>query len=668
MKEPTAPQGDREFELYRNLMEVPSTFEDGFSFTSLAGAIFIALLMVPGAMYMSLLAGMGVGPAAQWVTVILFIEVARRAHKRLKRPEIFVLFYMAGAAMATPFSGLLWNQFFVTSQAARASGVADQLPHWWAPADPLTEGGERTFFQLKWLPAIGLVIFTTVVGRLNNIILGYGLFRVTSDIEKLPFPMAPIGAQGIMALAEESEEKTGGEVDSWRWRIFSIGGALGLVWGFVYLALPTITGAFFRKPVLIFPIPFSDWTTMTSDVLKATPIGLSYDMGQLVFGMVLPFYAMLGSFLAWLATVVGNQFLYRAGILYSWQPSFKTLETLYANQMDFYFSFGIGLAIAIAVAGIVQAWRSHRRAKRRRQEGLAVGERAIPRSRGDMPWQLIVVVYLLTTAAYIVVSGFLLEGGYRGRNFPLLLVMLFYGFAYTPLISYVTARLEGMAGQSVEIPMVREAAFILSGYRGVEVWFLPVPLFNYGYMTVFYRQAELTGTRFWSIWKAELILVPTVLVASILFANFIWSIAPVPSAQYPYAETIWEYQANVQCIIYSSTLGQYSAFEEALNGWYIGAGAVVGLGFFAILGLLHAPVMLMYGFVRGLNMVGLPHVILPQFIGACISKFYFERRMGVKWRQYAPVVAAGFMCGQGLISVLSIGLTFLAKAVFQLPF
>ena len=56
-------------------MEVPSKFEDGFSWVSLIGAVFIALLMVPGSLYMGLLAGQGIGGATQWVTVILFIEV-----------------------------------------------------------------------------------------------------------------------------------------------------------------------------------------------------------------------------------------------------------------------------------------------------------------------------------------------------------------------------------------------------------------------------------------------------------------------------------------------------------------------------------------------------------------------------------------------------------------
>ena len=69
---------DKELDEFRRIMDVPSTFDEGFRWSALLGAIFVALLMVPGAIYMGLLAGVGIGGAAQWVTVILFIEVARR--------------------------------------------------------------------------------------------------------------------------------------------------------------------------------------------------------------------------------------------------------------------------------------------------------------------------------------------------------------------------------------------------------------------------------------------------------------------------------------------------------------------------------------------------------------------------------------------------------------
>lgn len=662
---------DKELEEFRNLMQVPSTFEDGFSWTALVGAIFIALLMVPGAMYMRLLAGQGVGPAAQWVTVILFIEVARRAHKTLKKPEVFVLFYMAGAAMGQPFTGLLWNQFYVQSQAATGMGIAQKLPHWYAPNDPNVLA-LRSFLDPAWYPALGMVIFSTILGRLNSTILSYGLFRIASDIEKLPFPMAPIGAQGITALAEQQTEEgkhgSGGEQQSWRWRVFSIGGVLGLSFGVLYLALPAISSALLGETITILPIPFVDWTSKTSSFLPAVATGLSLNLGQFVIGMVLPFFAMLGSFLGLVVTVVANPILYHLGRLPSWTPQDNTITTLFHNYIDFYFSFGIGVALAIALAGLYQIVKGMRAkaAKTRKQRELRIEveeESTMPPGRGDIRTRYVIATYIFTSLAYIIVSGFLINW-----HPGVMAVLVFFAYLYTPIISYVTARLEGMAGQVVAIPFVREAAFILSGYRGdVDIWFLPVPIADYGRRTVFYRQAELTGTKFWSIWKAELILVPIVMLASIFFAQFIWSLAEIPGPEYPYAEMMWELQAANQSVIFSSTLGRHSQFQEAFRADYILAGSVFGVLLFSLMSVLHLPIMLTYGLVRGLNQT-LPHTVLPQFIGALIGRYYFQKRMGLKWRQYIPVVAAGFSCGMGLITVFGVGINFLAKSVIKIPF
>jgi hypothetical protein len=653
-------------------MEVPSTFEDGFSWTALVGAIFIAVLMVPGAMYMQLLAGQGVGPAAQWVTVILFIEVARRAHKRLRRPEIFVLFYMAGAAMAQPFSGLLWNQFFRQSQSATAMGVAGKLPSWFAPQDASVLD-ERNFFNPAWYPVIGMVVFGQLTSRLNSALLTYGLFRLASDIEKLPFPMAPIGAQGITALAEQQEEEGGAEGDetreaAWRWRVFSIGGVLGLSFGAVYLALPAISSALVDTPITIFPIPFADWTPKTSGFLPAVATGLALNLGNFIVGMVLPFFAMLGSFIGLIITMVANPILHDFGILKSWTSSDDTVKTLFHNNIDFYFSFSIGIAIAIAIVGFYQVGKSLRAKVRAAKEKQAVrvemeADRGIPEGRGDIKPRYIIATYLVTSMTYIVVSGVLINW-----HPGVMYVLFFFAFFYTPVISYVTARLEGIAGQVVAIPMVREAAFILSGYSGgVKVWFLPVPLANYGAGTVFYRQAELTGTRFWSIWKTELLLVPIVLVSSILFAQFIWSLNPIPGPEYPFTERMWELQAANNCIILTSTLGRFSTFQKAFRWEYLFAGTSFALVLFIILWVVRLPVFLVYGVVRGLNQT-MPHSVIPQFVGALVGRYYFQRRMGLKWRQYIPVVAAGFGCGMGLITVLGVGFNFLAKAVIKIPF
>lgn len=660
---------DKELEEFRTQMEVPSTFEEGFTWTSLVAALFVALLMVPGAMYMQLMAGMGVGGAAQWVTVILFIEVARRARRMLPRPEVFILFYMASAVMANPFGGLLYNQFFAQSRAATGMGVAQELPHWFAPTDPEILA-QRNFFMPEWMPALGMVIFGVLLGRLNSTVLSYGLFRLASDVEKLPFPMAPIGAQGVMSLVEQQMEegpKRKAVASNWRWRVFSIGGMIGMAFGAVYMGIPAVSAALLGQPIVLLPIPFVDWTGNTSDWLPAVATGITLDLGQLVVGMVLPFFAMLGSAIGLVCTMAANPILWKLGVLTSWEAGDDTIRTTFKNNMDFYFSFGMGLSLALAIVGIWQVARSLRQSAVEKRKALERGETAAgvggpPKGRGDIPLPVIIGVYIFTSLCYILLSGWLVDW-HRG----VMAVLLFFAYLYTPLISYVTARLEGMAGQVVAIPFVREAAFILSGYSGVRIWFLPVPIADYGQQTVFWRQTELTGTKFTSVWKTELILVPIVLLSSILFAQFIWSLAPIPGPEYPFTEKMWELNAANSCIMYSSTLGRYSMFEQAFSPLNIGIGTGIGLAIYAVLGYLAAPVMLFYGLVRGLNQ-SLPHALILQFAGALLGRYYFAKKLGVQWRQYVPVIAAGFSCGMGLITIFGVGVNFLSKAVIKIPF
>jgi len=292
---------------------------------------------------------------------------------------------------------------------------------------------------------------------------------------------------------------------------------------------------------------------------------------------------------------------------------------------------------------------------------------SLPEGRGDLAGRWIALTYLVSSALYIGVSTWLLYLADGAIFWPVVWIMCGYAFLYTPVVSYVTARLEGIAGEVLNIPFVREATFIFSGYHGVAVWFLPVPLHNYGQATVLYRQSELTGTSFRSIWKSELLLTPIIIAGSLLFAHLIWHLAPIPSAQYVFAQELWEVTAAQQSIVLSSTLGGFTEFERAFNLSYVLWGLGIGTITFAAFAWFGAPVFFTYGIVRGLNQT-LPFAVLPQFLGALLGHFYFRRRLGLKWRQYTPVLFAGFSCGMGLVGMLGIGITFVFKSVFTLPF
>ena len=657
---------DPELEDFRRLLTVPGTFDEGFNITALLGTLFVALIMVPGALYMELVAGAGIGGAAQWVTVLLFVEVAKRANAKLTRAQIFILFYMSGMIMGRSVYGTpLFTQFLVQSDAALATGITQDMPTWIAPKNvPYLP---RTFLTRAWLPFLGLMVFREFFSRIDNAVLGYGLFRVTSDIERLPFPMAPVGAQGILAVAEQVEGAAKTSGTNTRWRMFCIGAGIGMVFGLVFMALPTITGAVFNRPLMVFKIPFADFTTYTEKFLPSVATGLSFDLGNFILGMVLPFFSMLGSFIGLIITFVLNPILYRHGVMRSWEPGQTTVQTIFSNNIDFYFSFQIGISLAIAFFGIWVAFSTMARSKRNKKFAADLkAQRAeiadISRRRGHVPLPLVLLTYAVTSSCYIVLCGFLIHWDWR-----VMLVLFFFAYLYTPLISYVTARLEGLAGQVIAIPFIRELSFILSGYQGIAIWFLPIPMANYGGQVVSYKQAELLGCKFTSIWKAQVLLAPIIILSTIGFSDFIWGLAKIPSTVYPYTMEMWELSAKNACLLYSSTLGEYSQFQEAL-GWgrflagFISAGVTMG-----VLGWFGAPTMLFFGVVRGLGQT-IPHSVVPNMIGALIGRFYFERRFGREWRKMIPVVSSGFFVGTGLISILSVGIVFLTKAISSVSY
>jgi hypothetical protein len=667
---------DKELEQFRDLMKPPDTWVDAFGLKAMIGGLFVGLIMTPASMYMQLVTGADIGSAAQWVTIILFMEVARRSFTQLSRPEIYILYYMAGATLVHSGlgQGLLWQQFIVQSEEMRKFGIVDKIPDWYAPKSPDVLGS-RSFFHPGWYTPIGLMGLSMLLNRLDNFGLGYIMFRLTSDVEKLPFPMAPVGAAGVTALADASSGQ-----ETWRWRVFSFGAVLGMAFAVVYLALPAVSSAFLPEKISIFPIPFKDLTENTERILPAVPMMLSFDIGLLILGMVLPFWAMVGAFAGMAISWIVNPTLYFTGVLKNWSPGMGAIRTVNSNTLDFYFSFGLGLTLAIAVIGFWQVFRSISEARKLKgnvtkgeQSGLTALLRPPP-GRGDINLWIAIGIYFFTMSATICMAWWLLHRAHaQGVGSPvtwvLLSVFVFYGFVYTPIISYVSARMEGIIGNSVNIPFVREATFILTGYQGAAIWFAPFPAHNYGNMTLYFRKTELVGTKIISMFKAEMFVLPIVFVSTIIFSQFIWNIAPVPSQSFPFTEVFWEAHAYKMGLMMSATMpgGETSAFTEAFKPWVLLSGFGIAMVLFGGLSYFGLPILLVYGLIRGLDQAQ-PHVILPQFFGAMLGRYYFSKKFGDMWKQYVIVFFAGYSCGIGLMMMLSLGLVFISKSVFQSPY
>lgn len=632
-------------------------FEDGFTLRTVIGSLFVGFIMMPGSMYLGLVAGQGLGGAAAWVTVVLFSEIARRSFQPLKKQELYMLLYMAGGLVAAAgggFQGLIYHQYLV--QCPQIGDLAKEIPTWVAPRANDPALAQRTFLSMSWFIPICLLVVNDILGKMIFVGGGYAIFRITSDIERLPFPMAPIAAAGATALAE-----AGSKEESWRWQVFSTGTIIGLLFGFVYVFIPIVTGVVFQKPVQIIPIPFIDFTSNTERILPAAWSALSGDIGAVMAGLVIPYPILLGSFISSVACQIGlNPILYKLGMFPHWTYGTPYLQTQMSTAIDFWMSVGIGTAVGIGVIGLgTVTWTA---LKMRGQANRPTLRHTAPPGRGDWNIWLSIGVFFAAIAVQIGITHWLVPG------FPVW-ILVAYGLLYTPLISYISGRLVGLTGQGVGFPYLREATIIKSGYKQSDIWFAGIPMVDVGYNAQFFREVELTGTKFTSIIKAEILKFVVILPASFLFWSFFWRTSPIPSAQFPFIQKMWPVNATMSSIWWTANRGniQDNWLLQALRPTVIMWSGIGTLIFYAIAMTFKLPLLFFYGFVSGTT--GQPMGTIPMFGGALLGRYYFRRRFGeVRWSQYAPVVVAGFGCGTGLIAMTGIAVALITKSVNYLPF
>ena len=665
---PAKPGANREYEL----VDPDAQFESGFGWKTVWAMLFTGFVMMPGTIYMGLMTGRVIGGAESWVLIILFIEITKRAFIKMRTQEIMILFWVAGSLTVIggvlgtaavffggPFGGMIWDQYLI--QSPQAAAIADQIPAWKVPAKTSPALLERTFWHRDWGVPITVFFIATLCLTVTRIALGYVMFRITSDIEKLPFPLAPVAAGGATALAETSQKKEG-----WRWRVFSIGSVIGLLFGILYIGIPAITGVILIKPIQVIPIPFADFTPAVKNVLPATPVAIAFDLGPLLAGFVLPFWVLVGSFAATIVMsfIVYPFILYPMGVLTNWSPGMGFIPTTVCNNLNFSLSFSIGLAVVVAIVGISNAIRAMVRA-RKSMGRSSLSLDSLPAGRGDIRISAAIGIWLAALALQTGLVVFLFRND--ESVWWILGICLFFGGLWTPFFSYINARMIGITGGTgqVNFPYVREASFYLSGYEGVALWFAPIPMTNVGQFASTFRQLEITKTKFSSYVKMVALGFLLMWVCSFLFWSLIWNLGPIPSEAYPYVQKIWPLNATFQALWAQSTMaggGGGAILSEIIRLPNILIGFVVGSVIFLILIVTGGPTMLFYGLIAGMGMNAF--WTIPQFTGALLGRYYFTRRFGLeRWKAYAPVLLAGYGCGFGLTGMLCVGIALIAKSV-----
>lgn len=617
--------------------------------------------MMPGSIYLRLVSGQSGAGAAPWVAVILYTELMRRSFQTAKRQELYILLALAGMAVGAGvrYRGYIWNAYFIQTPQAESFEIANKIPFWIVPPKDSVALAKRSLIHFDWAWPIGIMLINQVLSRLRYIGGPYFLFRLTADMEKLPFPMAPVGAQGATALAETTKKG-----ETWRWRVFSIGSIIGLFWGALYIGVPSLTGVMMSQPIQIIEIPFIDFTRSIEGFAPTGMFALRTNFALVMRGFVMPFPVVMSQFLAGMFTqFILNPTLYHAEILHGWHQGLDVRGTGLSNGLDFWISFGMGKAFSISLIGIavmIPMFVSYSKTKDQKEVGER-GSLKTPPGRGDFPLWLAIGMWALGMGAYVWLVHWLIP------NFPVAF-LLGFAFFYTPLNSYVSARTQGILSRDLfKIPYLKESVIILSRYEEIDIWFMHLPSEDYGRGTSHWRKLELTGTRFTSYIAAELITLPILLLSGILVWHFIWKIAPVPSAQYPFVQKWWPINATKRCLWVTALRDGKSEMLQAIRGNYVTAGFGTAISLYGLIWLAKLPSMWFYGIIGGLGAD--PGRLLPTVVGALIGRFYMIKRFGRnRWYTYTPVLMAGFGCGTGLIGMATVAIALVSKSVIVKPF
>ena len=644
--------------------------ENGFTWRALVGALFIAFVMFPGIIFMGLMIGEDMGNAANWVVIILFVEIARKSFMTLKKQELYILNYtvdqlstfMGGTALGGGiFAFMVYQRYMRNSEDFKNFGIAEEVPDWWAPyGDAAFEQG---FLGEVWWPVLSVTILAMVLNKLTQLSLGFLAYKLTVDVEKLPFPLAPIRAEGAIALAESSSDK---DKKGFRQYCFSIGVMCGAVFSIFYTGVPILTAAFFGKSLQLIPIPFLDLTQAIEGVMPGAILGITLNAGLLFTGFVIPWRIAVGMFTSTIFfQVFFNTFLQQNGLLPSWSPGKDAIQTHVAATLDMYLSVGIGTSFAIFAVGVWGMVSAFRKYAKKKENGESAGDGPdISKfwfhntGRGDPSTKVMLVLWLVVSAAFVVLSNFLINGELPPEErFPIGWLIGF-AFLWTPINTYINARMSGVAGQHAGVPFVFESAIFASGYRRSNIWFAPLPLQNYGGIADLFRVCELTRTKLSSIFKAELLIFPLMLCASFIFWSYIAGLGPIPSDEYAYVQKFWPMQAQMKALWASGMQEGQSLLLDALKPGVIGASFAVAVSAFAGFSWLGISHQYLYGAIAAVNQY--PHMAVTLFAGACLGRFVMAPKFGKEqWQNYAPILTVGFGAGLGLVAMLCIAINFL---------
>jgi len=684
--------------------------ENGLTSRTWPVILYGALVLMPANIYLLLVAGQSLLGPISFIALILWVETVRLSRKPLTTAEAFIVYSVSGVAAGQMifYMYAIHPAYFRISEVANSEmfsyqkvvdGVrqtvtfAQDAPIWWAP--PAEVVRQRTFLHRAWVLPIGVGMASWFFHMLADVCMGVLGYHLFVKVEKLPFPFAHPPAEACKAL-------TSGRPDAKK--VFTITGLFGVVWGLL-IYFPVALG----KKLTDYPIPWADFNRKIHTTFKGASLGVATDVLAFCGGFIVPFRVIVSMVIgavaiqfignAWAAGGVGELLgldphnwpllcgIARPGMIPASGPipqdayffqRFVTgmgIKEMIPNQIFVWMPVVIG---GMLTAGLLPILTRPRELARTfaglRQTGKA-GTSAVRGDQRTVPLGYLLLAFVVSVGGATVLFTILVRV-LSGHAFPWWYVAPF-ALIWSLVFSLIDIRAIGTTGYRVDPPFVREGIIMAMKPRVIDIWFAPWPiaLGSSGWVQDF-KTAELTGCTPRSLIKAKLLAYPVGMIANLVFMSIFWSIAPIPSAQYPYTTAMLPVWANQFCIWISASLSLSGAVElsdttRAMIGqlfnlkWMLGTVSVFTAVF--LFGKIFKKLQLsLIGL--GVGMVMPIPFAMSLLIGGLIAKFV-KRKTGPEWfGRNRNIIVAGLAVGEGVVIGLLAAIAALRSSLIALPY
>jgi hypothetical protein len=602
-------------------------------------SIYTIVSLGPAFVWANLSMGLSMSLAAQFFALFLLSEIMRLSGRPPKVQEAFLIYFLSSNVnIGINVINWVYNAWFRVSPIARSLGFADCIPDWFAPPPSANSLMLRTFFLTEWAIPIILQISFFFLNTFSAISLGLMTYNIYGKDKRIPFPLAQVSAQFCYSMVELKGEKE---------RIFIIGAIIGLVWSFLAYGVPLISKGIFEVIIAPIPIPWLDFNKFIEIWFPGGSFGVSTDLFNLVIGMLIPSIVAYSVFIGSFAIqFIGNHILVKQGIFTEWVPGTSISLALQRSILRFWTGPIIGMALS---SGVMPILLSLFLLKPKNSSGFILSLKKMKDSLFFM------VIFVVSSLTMVIIANLLIP------QYPAwIFILLSLGWSFA--LALISARSIGMTGLSINVPYVSEGLYIASGYKNIDVFFLP-PIIATGsdQWCQIFKIAELTGTPIKDTVKPALILLPISIIVGFASVEFAWRLFPIPSRFYPWTEQVWPMNAAIQGLWISTLSGNGAGQSLSIDPIWIGVFFVA----MSLLQILKVPVSAVSIVLGATLPIPSSFTIL---LGSIIAKIIEKFKGKAWWNQQRSTFTAGMLLGLGIPIIVGAAVALIAGSIWPMPY